>query len=653
MPNSSPHYPQAHIQKEPLWSWTWLLPFTALVTGIWLITVHYLEKGPTVTIAFESAAGIEEGRTHIRYKDVDVGKVTHIHLQKYTEWKETLALPDKAQTANNNVPSAVPLNIDRQSKTRVLVEAQLEPFMSQYLGDDSRFWVVRPRISTSEVSGLSTLFSGFYIGMDPGKETGTRRRELYVGLEEPPKVTTATQGVEIILNTDKLGSINIGAPIYYRQLKVGEVVGYELSPSNNSVNIAVNIEEKYAAKIHSNTRFWNVSGVTLEMSPNGGVSAHMESLISVLIGGIAFDTPDNEESHPLSGKASFSLYKDFKSAWEDSRSDRLNYIVYFEDSLFGLQKNAPVYHQGIIVGKVTEIHLQSIKQGEQQRTRTKVSMTLHGNKFKDHNNTNSETILQNLVHDGLRAQLKLLSLLTNTKGVDLVYEPINNRDEVIDKAIQLAQTSSVKPSVFPSTRAGKSILEFDPSELSQQVSQLVAEINQLVASKDIKRLITQSANAVEHLQSIIKQLEQKGLSTQVINTLKTVNNTLEDIQSVAKTANKELKTLAKNTNQVINSADETLNSANQALKSADDTINTATQALKSADKTLNSADIALKTANKTLHTTNKAINNTLGEDAALQYRLDVLIEDLSQAADAFSTLADTLQRKPNAVIFGK
>jgi paraquat-inducible protein B len=649
MPDSSSHYPQAHIQKEPLWSWTWLLPFTALVTGIWLITVHYLEKGPTITIAFESAAGIEEGRTHIRYKDVDVGKVTRIRLQKYTEWKETLALPDQAQTTSNAPHPAVPLNIDRQSKTRVLVEAQLEPFMSQYLGDDSRFWVVRPRISTSEVSGLSTLFSGFYIGMDPGNETGTRRRELYIGLEEPPKVTTATQGVEIILNTDKLGSINIGAPIYYRQLKVGEVVGYELSPSNNSVNIAVNIEEKYAAKIHSNTRFWNVSGITLEMTPNGGVSAHMESLISVLIGGIAFDTPDNEESHPLSGKASFSLYKDFKSAWEDSRSDRLNYVVYFEDSLFGLKKNAPVYHQGIIVGKVSDIHLQSIKQGEQQRTRTEVSMTLHGNKFKDNNNTNSETILQNLVHDGLRAQLKLLSLLTNTKGVSLIYEPINNSDE----AIKLAQTSSAKPSVFPSTRAGQSILHFDPSELSQQVTQLVAEINQLIASKDIKRLITQSANAVEHLQTIIKQLEDKGLSTQVINTLKTVNNTLEDIQRVAKTANKELKTLAKNTNQAINSADETLNSANQALKSADETINTATQALKSADKTLNTADTALQTANKTLHTANKAINNTLGEDAALQYRLDVLIEDLSQAADAFSTLADTLQRKPNAVIFGK
>ncbi|MGV6810178.1 MAG: PqiB family protein [bacterium] len=638
MHDPSSSYPQAQIQKEPLWSWTWLLPFTALVTGIWLVTVHYLEKGPTVTIAFESAAGIEEGRTHIRFKDVDVGKVTRIRLQKYTQWQEMLP-PKSDQDYDNLIPQTIPLNIDRQSKTRVLVEAQLKPFMSQYLGDDTRFWVVRPRISTSEVSGLSTLFSGFYIGMDPGSETGTRRRELYIGLEEPPKVTTATQGVEIILNTSKLGSINIGAPIYYRQLKVGEVVAYELSPTTHSVNVTINIEEKYATKIYSNTRFWNVSGLTLEMTPSGGVSAHVESLLSVLIGGIAFDTPENEESHPLTGKASFALYKDFKSAWEDSRIDRLTYVVHFEDNLFGLTKNAPVFHQGIEVGKVMDIHLQSIKEGEKQRTRTEVYMNLYGNKFKDEDKTDSEIILQRLVHDGLRAQLKLLSLLTNSKGVELVYEKPTDDPNNSEHLIKLAKTSSANPSLFPSIHAAQSILEFDPSELSQQVTQLVHDINQLIASKDVKRLVKQSANAVEHLQTIIKQLEQKGLSKQVINTLKTVNNTLEEIQSVASTANKELKTVAKNTNQVLESTDKTINTANQALVSV--------------DKTISTADTALQTANKTLHSANKAINNTLGEDAALQYRLDVLIEDLSQAADAFSTLADTLQRKPNAVIFGK
>ncbi|HHC74581.1 MAG TPA: MCE family protein [Thiothrix sp.] len=639
MPDAPSPYPQAHIQKEPLWSWTWLLPFTALVTGVWLITVHYLEQGPTVTIAFESAAGIEEGRTHIRFKDVDVGKVTRIRLQKYIQWQEMLP-PKSDQGYDNLTPQTIPLNIDRQSKTRVLVEAQLKPFMSQYLGDDTRFWVVRPRISTSEVSGLSTLFSGFYIGMDPGSETGTRRRELYIGLEEPPKVTTATQGVEVILNTNKLGSINIGAPIYYRQLKVGEVVAYELSPTTNSVNVTINIEEKYATKIYSNTRFWNVSGLTLEMTPSGGVSAHVESLLSVLIGGIAFDTPENEASHPLTGKASFALYKDFKSAWEDSRIDRLTYVIYFEDNLFGLTKNAPVFHKGIEVGKVMDIHLHSMKEGEKQRTRTEVYINLYGNKFKDKDNTDSEVILQQLVRDGLRAQLKILSLLTNSKGVELVYEKSSNDASHHEgHSIKLAKTSSVNPSLFPSIHAGQSILDFDPSELSQQVTQLVRDINQLITSKDVKRLVKQSANAVEYLQKIIKQLEKKGLSQQVINTLKAVNKTLAEIQRVASTANKELKTLAKNTNQVLASTDKTINTANQALTSV--------------DKTIGTAETVLQTANKTLHSANKAINNTLGEDAALQYRLDVLIEDLSQAADAFSTLADTLQRKPNAVIFGK
>lgn len=585
MSDTLPHYPKAKVQKQPFWSWVWLIPVVALLTGSWLVAIHYLEKGPTVTIAFDSSEGIEEGRTHIRYKDVDVGKVVNIRLQEYIAFEPSPLSAD----ADNSVE-----NVQPQRKTRVLVDAQLKPFMSDYLSKDTRFWVVRPRVSANEISGLSTLFSGFYIGMDPGiRDSNTRkspRLSIYEGLGSPPKVTTAHKGVEIILNTSKLGSVNIGAPIYHRQLKVGEVVGYELSHSHNSVNVNIHIEEKYATKINSNTRFWNVSGFTIEMTPSGGLLAHVESLVSVLIGGIAFDTPENETSYPISGEVTFPLFDNYEQAWEDSRTDKLNYVIHFEDTLFGLNIDAPVMHQGIEVGKVDSIRLQV--PDEAKRARTEVTITIHGQRFTDEQRSTAENILQKLVANGLRAQLKTVSLLTGAKAVSLVYDEQSSQT-------QLAKTTSLNISEFPSIRAANSLLEFDPSALSKQISVLVHDIDQLVSSKDTKRLLKESANAVANLQTLIKDMEQRGLAKELVTTLQSLNDTMIEIKGVAATA--------------------------------DQTLSAATSTLTTADRTM---------------------QQTLGDDGGLQYRLEVLIEDLGQAADAFSILADSIQRKPNSLIFG-
>jgi paraquat-inducible protein B len=572
MTESLPNYPQAVINKEPFWSWIWVLPLVAFITGAWLVTVYYLEKGPTVVIAFDSAEGIEEGRTHIRYRDVDVGKVIDISLQEFL-----IPVEDQppAEIADEKRP---------KTQTRVLVKARLEPFMADYLGEDTSFWVVRPRISASEVSGISTLFSGFYIGMDPGSRQGSLPN-TFMGLETPPQVTALTKGLELVLNTRQLGSVNIGAPVYYRQLKAGEVVAYELA-GNDSVNVTINIADKFIDKISSNTRFWNASGFTVEMNPSGGVSAHMESLISVLIGGIAFDTPEDEQGYPLSGETSFTLHENFKTAWEDKRTDKLVYRVYFEDTLFGLALKAPVMHQGVEVGKVEAIRLQT--SNNSQRARTEVTISIHSGRFTDNADSPSESIIQELVNNGLRAQLKTASLLTGSKIVSLVY------DEHAEKeGYQLAKTRSDAISTFPAVRASGSIIDFDPTALSNELTYLVHDMRMLVSSNDTKRLLKQAANVLQNLQGITNDLEKSGLSKQMVNTIETLENTLLEIQQVA----------------------------------------------KRADQTLLTAD--------------KTIKQTLGDDAGLQYRLEVLMEDLGQAADSFSVLADTIQRKPNAVIFGK
>jgi paraquat-inducible protein B len=173
--------PQAEVQRKKQISIVWLIPIVAVLIGGWLAYKGLSEKGPIVMISFESAEGLEAGKTKLRYKDVEIGLVESIRF-----------------------------NADL---SRVLVTAELVKEAAPYLTENTRFWVVRPRVTASGVSGLGTIFSGAYIGMDPGKE-GEPMRD-FKGLEIPPVVTTGMPGRDFLLRANTLGSLDIGAPVYY------------------------------------------------------------------------------------------------------------------------------------------------------------------------------------------------------------------------------------------------------------------------------------------------------------------------------------------------------------------------------------------------------------------------------------------------------
>ena len=252
-PDSSEFSEPIILAKERRFSFVWLVPVIAALIGGWLIYKTLSEKGPEVTIIFKTAEGVEAGKTKVKFKDVEVGQVTGLSLT--------------------------------EDFSQVSVKVQFVKGAEAYLTENSRFWVVRARIAAFGVSGLGTLLSGAYIDMDPGKPG--KQENKFQGLEEPPIVTTEP-GRIFTLKADRKGSIEIGAPVYYRQITVGKVIAFHLAPGGASILLKVFINSPYHQYVRENTRFWNASGIDVKLDAQG-IRIHSESFVSLMVGGIAFD----------------------------------------------------------------------------------------------------------------------------------------------------------------------------------------------------------------------------------------------------------------------------------------------------------------------------------------------------------------------------
>jgi paraquat-inducible protein B len=342
-----------------------------------------------VTISFESAEGLEAGKTKVKYKDVELGQVETIRFN-----------PDLS---------------------RVLVTAELVKEAAPYLTENTRFWVVRPRVTASGVSGLGTLFSGAYIGMDPGKE-GEPERD-FQGLEIPPIVTTGMPGRDFLLRANTLGSLDIGAPVYYRQIQVGQVIGYDLEEKGESLKIKIFINAPHHKLVKKDTRFWNASGFDLKLDASG-LKLNTESLVSIMMGGIAFDTPTSlEASGPAGVDQVFRLYETRMSIFERTYTEKEHFVLRFEGSIRGLTVGAPVEFRGIKIGQVTDIKPEW--DIETRSPRITVLIETEPQRWENFAEARADykSDIKIMVARGLRAQLKTGSMLTGQLFVDIDFHP--------------------------------------------------------------------------------------------------------------------------------------------------------------------------------------------------------------------------------------
>jgi len=369
----------------------WLIPVVAAVIAAWLGYRTVSQQGSVVTLSFRSADGMVAGQTRVRHKAVELGQV------------ETIRLSD--------------------DMSHVMVTVRMRREAEPYLTEQARFWVVRPRISSGSLAGIETLVSGSYIEMDPGGRDGARRLE-FTGLEQPPGVRTGEPGRTFAVKAQRIGSLGPGAPVFYRDITVGEVLGYDIGDGTGPVTVQVFIRAPYDGFVRKGTHFWNASGLSVEVS-GGGVHVEVASLQAVLSGGVAFDSPSRRAEAPeVDAGTEFPLYNSYVDAQASGYSTKLAFVTYFESSVRGLGRGAAVEFFGIQVGTVTDVALELNPATGDARVRVGLEVQperIMSDEAARADNTTDTT--RRLLKRGMRAQLQTASYLTGQRVVALDFVP--------------------------------------------------------------------------------------------------------------------------------------------------------------------------------------------------------------------------------------
>jgi len=380
-------------------SLVWIVPIIAALAAGGIALQRILSEGPAITILFKSSQGIEAGKTFVKYKDVKIGLVT-----------------------------AVQLSGDRDA---VEVTAKIAKSAAGLMVEDAKFWVVSPRISLGEVSGLNTLLSGNYIGVGAGKSDKAQLR--FTGLEVP-QVGAGAEGRQFVLKAKDSGGLEMGSPVYFHRLAVGQVVTSDLSADGGTIEVKVFINEPYDRFIYPETRFWNAGGLDFSVGASG-VDIRTTSLAAMIAGGLEFDTPSSaNKAQAAAADSAFTLYRDQSTAMRQPEAGAKRYVVHFAESLRGLSAGAPVTFLGLPAGEVTEVGLTYDRARGEVRPRVEIALfpesllkrlsTMQQGALGERSKGARDALLRHLVEQrGLRAQLRSASLISGQQYVAMDYFP--------------------------------------------------------------------------------------------------------------------------------------------------------------------------------------------------------------------------------------
>ncbi len=493
--------PEAIVAARGRFSVIWLIPLVAVAIGAWLVYQNYAGRGPEILIEFKTAEGLVAGKTRIKLKEVDVGFVEAVRV-----------------TADLH---------------HVTVRARIEPWAEKYLTAGTRFWIERARITAGRVSGLGTLMGGAYVGMDP--RLGGEPARHFIGLEMPPVVTGAETGGHYLLRAPGLGSLNVGSPVVYRQIEVGRVVSFTLGPSGEHVDIRIFIADPYDQLVRKRSRFWNASGVDLKLSA-AGLAVEMESLVSVLIGGVAFDDPPSTEPQERAeDEQVFLLYPNHEATQQVAYATKERYLLFFEGSARGLVVGAPVEMRGIKVGEVLDVRLQLVMEDldvrvavliEVQPERVEILGKEGGLSVRDR-----QAGMIKLVERGLRAQLKTGSLLTGQLFVDFEMHPDETPAAITqENGLRVLPTipSTLDTITSTLTRVFDKLEAMPLGEIGEDARDTVRALKQLIGSPEV-------AQGISAFSAMMQEGERAGqrINSELIpalaNTLQRSHKTLDNL----------------------------------------------------------------------------------------------------------------------------
>jgi paraquat-inducible protein B len=457
-------------KKRTRLSAVWIIPIIAALLGGWIAVQKLLSEGPTIEISFASADGLEAGKTTVKYNGVDVGRIESLKV-----------------------------SADRQ---RILASVQMAPEAGEWLVDDTSFWVVRPRIAGGSITGLGTLLSGSYIGMAIGN--GSERVRSFTALEVPPVVAANTPGRFFQLEAGNLGSLDYGTPIFFRRIQVGQVASYRLEEDGRGLMVRIFVKAPYDRFVKPETRFWQASGLDFSLNADG-LNVQTESLASLLIGGVAFDTPtESAEADPAPADARFELFGDQASAMKAPERRSVHYVLYFDESVRGLSAGAPVTLLGLPIGEVVSVRLEAGSRKD-LKMRARVRVATFPQRFLDvlvdpQDVTGGKEItpamrrdlLDRLVARGLRAQLQTGNLLTGQLYVALAYVPNEVRANINWQA---------DPAVFPVAKSGLTDIEAKLTNILTKLDRLPID----AIGNDLKQSLATLAETLEDVDTLVKR----------------------------------------------------------------------------------------------------------------------------------------------------
>lgn len=423
--------PRSRVARRARFNLIWLIPIITLVLGAYLAWHAWSQRGPTITIDFQAGEGLVAGQSHIKHKDVDLGLVTSVVLSS--------------------------------DASHVIVTAEMTRAATHFLTDQTRFWVVTPRLFAGQISGLNTLISGAYIELLPGVTAG-RAATHFTGLENPPVLIANVPGRTFLLEADRVGSVSVGSPVFYRDLDVGTVLGWDLGDMAKRVTIHAFVRAPFDGYVHQASRFWNASGVGVKLGAQG-VQVQLESIKALLLGGVEFETSDEALTTPVSAADhSFTLYANEQAARDASFHRRVPAIGYFTSSVAGLAPGSPVTFHGLKIGEVTSVGLEYDAATDQ--VRTPVHYEVEPERFANIGALNKGSPLENakfLVAHGLRAEIASANLLLGQSEVALDFFPNAPAATIVVHGNAM---------VLPTIEGGF-------SNLTQQVNMVLAKVNQI------------------------------------------------------------------------------------------------------------------------------------------------------------------------------
>jgi paraquat-inducible protein B len=555
-PIGSPTGPTARARRSRRIPVIWLIPIIAVAIGAWLAWDTLSKEGPTVTVTFDSAEGLQAGQSQLKYRDIVLGTVKSLDL------------------ASDHSHVIVTIATTRQA--------------APLLTDKTMFWVVKPRLFAGNITGLETLLSGSYVGMLPGDKAG-KVQHAFTGREDPPVIQANTPGHTFSVKATKLGSISVGSPVFFRDLNVGEVLGWDIGDMARDVTIHAFVRAPYDRYVNDDTKFWNASGVSVKLGATG-VEVQLASLRALLLGGIEFATPDEKADAPMSAQDHvFPLFANEDTANAASYTRKIPVVSYFPGSVRGLGAGSEVVMHGLVVGHVTSVSIMY------DATKDTIVAPVHydfeperiigiGRRIYP----STRDAVQDALNRGLRASLQSGSLITGQQMVSLDF---------VKGAPPATVEMEGQAFVLPSTEGGGF------AGLQASLSALLDKVNDI----PFKQIGDNLNDLLKSTKSTINSPQLQGALNSLSSTLTSAKELVDNLNSGASPALRQLPAIATQLQQ-------TLTSVNKLVLS---------------------------------------LGNGYGDNTQFSRDLDRLLIQTNDAVRSIRALADLLARHPEALVKGR